>query len=64
MKKNKIDTFYGVGSFVDPHRVKIVKADGSEETIQGKNIVIATGSKPLSFPSMPIDKKRVITSTE
>ena len=64
MKKNKIDTFYGVGSFVDPHTIKIVKNEGGEETIKGKNIVIATGSKPLSFPSMPIDKKRVITSTE
>jgi dihydrolipoamide dehydrogenase len=65
MKKNKIDTYYGTGSFVDAHTVKVVKTDGSgEEQIKGKNIVIATGSKPLSFPSMPIDKQRVITSTE
>jgi len=64
MKKNKIDTFYGVGSFVDAHTVKIAKNDGGEETIKGKNIIIGTGSKPMSFPSMPIDKKRIITSTE
>lgn len=64
MKKNKIDELHGVGSFVDPHTIKITKDDGSEQTIKGKNIVIATGSKPSSFPSMPIDKKRVITSTE
>src|SRR5438128_1656011 len=64
MKKNKIDEIHGVGSFVDPHTIKITKADGSEQTITGKNIIIATGSKPSSFPSMPIDKKRVITSTE
>ncbi|MBN8824690.1 MULTISPECIES: dihydrolipoyl dehydrogenase [unclassified Spirosoma] len=64
MKKNKIDEYHGVGSFVDPHTIKITKTDGSEQTISGKNIIIATGSKPSSFPSMPIDKKRVITSTE
>lgn len=64
MKKNKIDTYYGMGSFVDAHTVKIAKIEGGEETIKGKNIVIATGSKPMSFPSMPIDKKRIITSTE
>jgi dihydrolipoamide dehydrogenase len=64
MKKNKIDELHGVGSFVDPHTIKITKEDGSEQIIKGKNIVIATGSKPLSFPSMPIDKKRIITSTE
>ncbi len=64
MKKNKIDTFYGVGSFVDAHTVKIAKTEGGEETISGKNIIIATGSKPMSFPSMPLDRTRVITSTE
>jgi dihydrolipoamide dehydrogenase len=64
MKKNKIDTYYGLGSFVDAHTVKIAKNEGGEETIKGKNIVIATGSKPMSFPSMPLDKERVITSTE
>lgn len=64
MKKNKIDEIHGVASFVDPHTVKVAKSDGSEQTITGKNIIIATGSKPMSFPSMPIDKKRVITSTE
>ncbi|WP_288424173.1 dihydrolipoyl dehydrogenase [uncultured Spirosoma sp.] len=64
MKKNKIDEIHGFGSFVDANTIKIKKDDGSEQTITGKNIVIATGSKPMSFPSMPIDKKRVITSTE
>lgn len=64
MKKNKIDTYYGLGSFVDANTVKIAKNEGGEETIKGKNIVIATGSKPMSFPSMPLDKERVITSTE
>ncbi|QJD78849.1 dihydrolipoyl dehydrogenase [Spirosoma rhododendri] len=64
MKKNKIDELHGLGSFVDANTVKITKDDGSEQTITGKNIVIATGSKPMSFPSMPIDKTRVITSTE
>ncbi|MCY7356230.1 MAG: NAD(P)/FAD-dependent oxidoreductase, partial [Rudanella sp.] len=64
MKKNKIDTYYGLGSFVDANTVKIAKTKGGEETIKGKNIVIATGSKPMSFPSMPLDKERIITSTE
>ena len=64
MKKNKIDELHGIGSFVDTNTIKITKDDGSEKTIKGKNIVIATGSKPSSFPSMPIDKKRIITSTE
>ena len=63
-KKNKIDSFEGVGSFVDKNTVKITKADGTTETITAKNVIIATGSKPTALPFLPIDKKRIITSTE
>jgi dihydrolipoamide dehydrogenase len=64
MKKNKIDVHHGLGSFVDATTVKVTKDDGSSEEIKGKNIIIATGSKPASLPFIKIDKDRVITSTE
>ncbi len=64
MKKNKIDVFTGFGFFVNSTTVKITKSDGSEEQIEGTNIIIATGSKPTVLPFMNYDKKRVITSTE
>jgi len=64
MKKNKIDVHQGVGSFVDKTTVKVTKDDGTSSDIQGKNIIIATGSKPSTLPFIKIDKDRVITSTE
>lgn len=64
MKKNKIDVYYGHGSFKDANTITIKKDDGTSEEISGKNIVIATGSKPASLPGIEIDKKRIITSTE
>ena len=63
-KKNKIDTFEGLGSFVDKNTIKIKKTDGTEEQVTAKNVIIATGSKPTSLPFLPVDKKRIITSTE
>lgn len=63
-KKNKIDSYEGVGSFINKNNIKITKKDGSTEEITGKNIIIATGSKPTALPFLPIDKKRIITSTE
>jgi len=63
-KKNKIDSFEGVGSFVDKNTIKVTKADGSSEQITTKNVIIATGSKPTALPFLPVDKKRIITSTE
>ena len=63
MDKNEIDVFEGMGSFVDATHVKVAKNDGSEETIEGANIIIATGSKPSTLPFISIDKDRIITST-
>ena len=64
MKKNKIDVFEGVGSFKDATHINIDKAEGDNETIEAKNTIIATGSKPASLPFIKIDKERIITSTE
>jgi dihydrolipoamide dehydrogenase len=64
MKKNKIDTFNGMGSFIDKNTVSIKKTDGNEEKITAKNIIIATGSKPTELPFLKTDGKRIITSTE
>ena len=64
MDKNNIDVFEGMGSFVDATHVKITKNNGSDETIEGTHIIIATGSKPASLPFIELDKNRIITSTE
>ena len=64
MDKNKIKVFEGMGSFVDATHVAVTKVDGTSETIEGKNIIIATGSKPSSLPFIQLDKERIITSTE
>ena len=45
MKKNKIEVFNGLGSFVNANQIKIDK-EGESEQIETKNVIIATGSKP------------------
>ncbi len=64
MKKNKVTVLQGVGSFEDPHTVKITDADGKKTHVKGRHIIIATGSKPAPLPFAPFDKKRIISSTE
>lgn len=63
MDKNKVDVYYGVGSFIDSTTVLVKSAEGDKKLVS-KNIIIATGSKPNYFPGMEPDKKRIITSTE
>ena len=62
MEKNNISVYHGIGSFVDSNHIKI-KSD-KEQTIEAKNIIIATGSKPGNLPFINVDKERIITSTE
>lgn len=62
MDKNKITVFNGMGSFVDATHIQI--SGEKSLTIEAKNTIIATGSKPSSLPFIKIDKERIITSTE
>lgn len=64
MKKNKIDVYTGLGSFVDKNTVKVSGSDGKDTILNTENVIIATGSKPTPLPFAPFDKKRIISSTE
>ncbi len=63
MKKNKIDVYHGWGSFTDETHIQVKTAE-QEILLEAKYTIIATGSKPSTVPGVPIDKKRIISSTE
>jgi dihydrolipoamide dehydrogenase len=62
-KKNKIDTFHGTGRIAASSKVEVKTADGKIDTIEGKAIVIATGSDVARLPGVDIDERRVVSST-
>jgi len=67
-KKNKVDTFRGVGRIAGAGKVEVSGPDGAVQTIETKNIVIATGSavaplRDASGAEIPIDEKTVVSST-
>jgi dihydrolipoamide dehydrogenase len=63
MKKNKIDVAYGVGRIAAPGKVEVKSADGKPQTLETKNIVIATGSDVTKLKGIDIDEKRIVSST-
>src|ERR1043166_2493272 len=63
LKKNKIDAFIGRGKIVAPGKVEVTGADGKAQTLETKNIVIATGSDVARLKGIEIDEKRVVSST-
>ncbi|MBR0990774.1 dihydrolipoyl dehydrogenase [Bradyrhizobium japonicum] len=62
MKKNKIDVLKGTGKILGTGKVE-VSADGKSQTIETKNIVIATGSDIARLKGIEIDEKRIVSST-
>tara|TARA_B100000900_G_C20586970_1_gene719992 strand:- start:51 stop:1451 length:1401 start_codon:yes stop_codon:yes gene_type:complete len=63
LKKNKVSYFKGYGSFKSKNEI-IIKDSNNNETIIGTdNVVIATGSVPLSLPGIDFDEKIILSST-
>jgi len=62
-KKNKIDAYHGAGRVVAPGKVEVTEADGKTQTLETKNIVVATGSDVARLDGIDIDEKRIVSST-
>src|SRR6202000_3087627 len=62
MKKNKIDVIHGVGKVLGTGKVEVT-GDGKAQTVETKNIVIATGSDIARLKGIEIDEKRIVSST-
>ena len=63
-KKNKVTFFHGRGSFVGKaeggYEIKV--AGKTEESITGRQVIIATGSNARALPSVPFDEVNVLSN--
>ena len=62
-KMRKVTVVTGVGGFIDPNRVEVVRDDGGRQTIRFQRAIIAAGSEAVKLPFLPKDDPRVVTST-
>lgn len=63
-KKNKVDYIKGTASFESPSRLSVNLLDGNGQMeVEGKNIIIATGSEVTPFPGIEIDEEHIVSST-
>jgi dihydrolipoamide dehydrogenase len=63
MKKNKIDVIHGAGKILGAGKVEVSGNDGKAQTVETRNIVIATGSDIARLKGIEIDEKRIVSST-
>ena len=64
LKKNKVDVILGYGKLAKNKVIDIYKDDKKTESIQAKNIIIATGARPKVIPGFEPDGKIVLTYKE
>jgi dihydrolipoamide dehydrogenase len=67
-KKEKIEAFIGAGRITAPGKVEVTSEDGKKQTLETKNIVIATGSEVAKLrdndgKTIEIDEKTIVSST-
>jgi dihydrolipoamide dehydrogenase len=62
-KKNKVKVFHGRGSIVSKGNVAVTAEDGTNQVIETRDIVIATGSDVARLPGIEIDEERIVSST-
>ncbi len=60
-RKNKITHVAGTAKLTGPTRVEVQPGG---QVLEAKNLIIATGARPRSFPNMQIDGKKIITYRE
>lgn len=64
LKKNKVDVYFGAARILGTGKLEVtLNADGKVETLETKNIVIATGSDVAPLPGVAIDEQRIVSST-
>jgi dihydrolipoamide dehydrogenase len=63
MKKNKVTVYNGVGSFVEPKKIKVEGQDGEEE-LEAGFVLISTGSAVSTLPGLEFDGEKVISSDD
>ncbi len=62
-KHHKVEHVAGEATFVTPTKVSVKSSAGTEE-IEAKDVIIATGSRPIELPAFKVDGVSVLGSTE
>jgi dihydrolipoyl dehydrogenase len=64
MRKNGVQVFTGVGSFVEPKKIQVESEDGETQELEADYVLIATGSGVRTLPGLEIDHEKIISSDD
>ncbi len=62
--KNGVMPIFGRAKLAGGKKLEVELKGGSSATVQASNVIIATGSRPKTFPGFEFDGERVVSSRE
>lgn len=63
LSRNEVDMLFGSASFLDNSHIRVVDSNGQSD-YEASVIVIATGTKPSSSPTVPVNGRTIINSDQ
>jgi len=64
LRTHKVELVSGRAAFLAPDRIRVSRPDGTSVEVETPRTIIATGSRPISLPILPVDGTSVITTDE
>jgi dihydrolipoamide dehydrogenase len=64
MKQRKVEVVEGIGRITAPGIVDVTSSDGSQTRLEGRAVIVATGSVPRTIPGFEFDGIRVVSSDD
>ncbi len=64
VKARKINYIKGTAQFIDSKTLKVNEEGGNEKKIEFKNVIIATGAKPVQLPNIDTSDPRIMNSAD
>ena len=62
LKQRKVDVVEGTGRLAGPGVVEVATGSGETRVLEGRNVIVATGSVPRSIPGYDFDGERIVSS--
>ena len=61
LRMRKVEVIKGAGRLAGPGRVEVGQG-GETRVLEGRSVILATGSVPIELPTFPYDGKRIVNS--
>jgi NAD(P) transhydrogenase len=63
LKRNGVDLYHGIGSFTDPHHIRVENMTGYSE-LESQYVVIAVGTKPAVNLKVSMNGRNIVNSDQ